>query len=70
MTAKCLTPDERDIAHSRPQNNINSFKSTRWNKNQAIEALSDLKTWPLFFYIAFTSFPNGGVTNVSFILSM
>jgi ACS family allantoate permease-like MFS transporter len=44
MTAKCLTPAERDIAHSRPQKNINSFKSTLWKKKQAIEALTDLKT--------------------------
>lgn len=70
MTAKWLTPDEREIAHSRPQRNINSFKSTRWKKNQAVEALTDLKTWLLFFHTAFTSLPNGGVTNVSLILSI
>jgi ACS family allantoate permease-like MFS transporter len=70
MTASWLTPDERCIVNSRPQKNINIFKSTRWKKNQSIEALSDLKTWALFFYAAFTSLPNGGVTNVSFVLSM
>ena len=70
MTAKWLTPDEREIAHSRPQKNINSFKSTRCKKNQVVEALTDLKTWLLFLYTAFTSLPNGGVTNVSLILSI
>ncbi|PMD15255.1 MFS general substrate transporter [Hyaloscypha hepaticicola] len=68
MTAKWLTPDEREIAHSRPQKNINSFKSTRWKKNQAVEALTDLKTWLLFFYTAFTSLPNGGVTNFTSVI--
>lgn len=72
LKARWLTPHEREIAHSRPQKNINSFKSTHWKRYQAVEALTDPKTWLLFFYTAFTSLPNGGVTNVSlpFPLSM
>jgi MFS transporter, ACS family, allantoate permease len=65
MTTRWLTPDEREIAHSRPQKNINSFKNNHSKKYQAIEALNDPKTWLPFLYTAFTSLPNGGVTNVS-----
>jgi MFS transporter, ACS family, allantoate permease len=69
ITARWLTPHEREIAHSRPQKNIHSFKSTHWKRHQAVEALTDPKTWLLFFYTAFTSLPNGGVTNVSLLFS-
>lgn len=64
LQAKWLTPQEREIAHSRPQRKTHSFKNTRWLPYQAVEALKDPKTWLLFFYTAFTSLPNGGVTNV------
>jgi len=65
LKARCLTPHEREIAHSRPQRKTHSFKSTQWKPNQALEALKDPKTWLLFAYTAFTSLPNGGLTNVS-----
>lgn len=69
LHAKWLTPHEREIAHSRPQRKTHSFKSTRWLPYQAVEALKDPKTWLLFFYTAFTSLPNGGVTNVRNIIT-
>ena len=64
LKARWLTPDERKIAHSRPQKNTHSFKSTHWKAYQALEALKDPKTWLLFLYTALTSLPNGGLTNV------
>ena len=65
LTTRWLTPHEREIAHSRPQKNTHSFKNTHWKRYQAVEAIMDPKTWFLFAYTAFTSLPNGGVTNVS-----
>jgi ACS family allantoate permease-like MFS transporter len=65
LKTRWLTPHEREIAHSRPQKSTHSFKNTHWKRYQAIEAVVDPKTWLLFAYTAFTSLPNGGVTNVS-----
>jgi MFS family permease len=65
LKARWLTSHEREIAHSRPQKNTHSFKSTQWKPYQALEAVKDPKTWLLFAYTAFTSLPNGGLTNVS-----
>jgi ACS family allantoate permease-like MFS transporter len=66
LAARWLTPHERELAHSRPQKKTHSFKSTYWKPHQALEAIKDPKTWLLFFYTAFTSLPNGGVTNVRY----
>lgn len=64
LKARWLTPHEREIGHSRPQRKTHSFKSTKWKAYQALEAVKDPKTWLLFAYTAFTSLPNGGLTNV------
>lgn len=63
LTARFLTPHERELANSRPQKKTHSFKNSHWKLHQAVEAIKDPKTWLLFFYTAFTSLPNGGVTN-------
>ncbi|KUJ09597.1 putative vitamin H transporter [Mollisia scopiformis] len=68
LNARWLTPHEREIAHSRPQKQSRSFKSTHWKPSQALEAIMDPKTWLLFFYTALTSLPNGGVTNFTSVI--
>lgn len=65
MNARWLTEEQRKVAMQRPQAVQKSFKSTKWQKDQFIEALIDPKTWLLAVYNVAICVPNGGITNVS-----
>ncbi|KAK6387724.1 hypothetical protein LTS17_000993 [Exophiala oligosperma] len=65
LTARFLTEEERKFAQRRPQAAQKTYKSTRWRRDQFIEALIDPKTWFVFVYTVMVALPNGGVTNFS-----
>ncbi|KFZ19456.1 hypothetical protein V501_00658 [Pseudogymnoascus sp. VKM F-4519 (FW-2642)] len=68
LNARFLTPDCRNYAHRRPQQETHSFKNTQWKKDQFIEALCDPKTWLIFVYTFCQNVPNGGLTNFAGII--
>ncbi|KIW19895.1 hypothetical protein PV08_00470 [Exophiala spinifera] len=65
LNARWLSDEQRPVAYRRPQAQQKSYKSKQWHKGQAIEALTDPKTWLLFVYNFSISLPNGGVSNFS-----
>ena len=64
LTARFLTPAEREYANRRPQAALRSFKSTEWKKDQFYETLIDPKTWLVFIYVTLNCIPATGLTNV------
>ncbi|KIV88961.1 hypothetical protein PV10_08585 [Exophiala mesophila] len=68
LTARFLTKAEQKFALQRPQAAQKSYKSTKWRKDQFIEALIDPKTWFLFVYNVMICLPNGGLTNFASLI--
>jgi ACS family allantoate permease-like MFS transporter len=44
LTARFLNSEEKKLAEARPQKKQHSFKDTKWEKAQFIEAMVDPKT--------------------------
>jgi MFS family permease len=68
LSARFLSPDQRNFAHLRPQQDTHSFKTNKWKRDQVIEALQDPKTWLIFVYTICSCVPNGGYTSFSGII--
>ncbi|KGO39840.1 Major facilitator superfamily domain, general substrate transporter [Penicillium expansum] len=63
LTARFLNSEERKLAEARPQKKQHSFKDTKWEKAQFIEAMIDPKTWMISVIIGVGSLANGVVAN-------
>ncbi len=66
--ARFLKPHEQQLALLRPQKMQKTTKSNIYKKHQAIEALTDPKTWLLFAFTVSATIPNGGFTNFSSLI--
>lgn len=62
-TAKFLSEREKVVAVARLQADQTGIENKRWKMEQVKEALTDVKTWLLFFFNLFVALPNGGLTN-------
>ncbi|KFZ12691.1 hypothetical protein V502_06973 [Pseudogymnoascus sp. VKM F-4520 (FW-2644)] len=63
LTARFLNSEEQKLAEARPQKKQHSFKDTKWEKAQFIEAMIDPKTWIISLIIGVASLANGVVAN-------
>lgn len=69
MTARFLTPAERETAALRPMKFQRTTQTKRWDKGQFIEAITDVKSWWFFLFSFVTCIPNGGTTSVRIPMS-
>ena len=53
LNAHFLTSEERIIAVKRVRENQNGIETKTWKRYQFLEALTDVKTWLLFFFAGF-----------------
>lgn len=60
MKAFFLTEEERYHAVTRLASNKTGIVSKTWKWHQAIEAVTDIKTWILFLFNISINVPNGG----------
>ncbi|KAF8608268.1 MFS general substrate transporter [Ceratobasidium sp. AG-I] len=61
MRAKCFTPEDRLLMVERVRKNETGIQNKEFKRYQAIEALTDIKTW-CFYIISFTNaLPTGGL---------
>jgi hypothetical protein len=60
MNAWFLTEEEKYHAVTRLASNKTGIVSKVWKWNQAIEAVTDVKTWLLFLFNISINVPNGG----------
>ncbi|KAI0149369.1 major facilitator superfamily domain-containing protein [Pestalotiopsis sp. NC0098] len=65
MTARFLTPAERETAALRPMKFQRTTQTKKWDKGQFIEAITDVKSWWFFLFSFVTCIPNGGTTSFS-----
>ncbi|KAF3022430.1 hypothetical protein E8E14_007202 [Neopestalotiopsis sp. 37M] len=61
--ARFLTPAEAQVAVQRTQAEMRTKKTNAWSRDQALEAITDPKSWLLFIYSLASSIPNGGLTS-------
>lgn len=67
MNARFLSKEDRIKAIERVKDNLTGIKNNRWKKHQAIDALTDPKSWFIFFIGLCCNIPNGGITGVRII---
>ncbi|PYH69518.1 MFS general substrate transporter [Aspergillus vadensis CBS 113365] len=68
MTAFFFTDRERFYATQRLAENQTGIINKEWKREQALEAVLDVKTWILFSFNIAINIPNGGLTTFSGIL--
>ncbi|ESK89336.1 mfs allantoate [Moniliophthora roreri MCA 2997] len=66
--ARFLTPEERIAALERVRDDQVGVANRTLKKDQAIEALTDIRTWLIVLTTLLTSIPNGGISNFSNII--
>ncbi|KAF7555492.1 hypothetical protein G7Z17_g2110 [Cylindrodendrum hubeiense] len=68
LTAKFLTPAEREFVALRPQKYQKTTQTKKWDRDQFIEALKDPKAWWFFFFSFVICVPNGGTTSFNTLI--
>ncbi|KAH9223914.1 major facilitator superfamily domain-containing protein [Leptodontidium sp. 2 PMI_412] len=68
MNARFLSKEDRIKAIERVKENLTGIKNNRWKKHQAIDALTDPKSWFIFFIGLCCNIPNGGITGFGSIV--
>ncbi|CAG9990883.1 unnamed protein product [Clonostachys byssicola] len=63
VKAKFVTEREKAIVVDRLRADQTGVENKQFKKDQLIEALTDPKTWLMFFFHIVISIPNGGLTN-------
>ncbi|CAK7896332.1 allantoate permease [[Candida] anglica] len=63
-----LTNEEKSLVVERIRTNQQGFGNRHFKKHQFIEAVTDYKTWLIFFFGLASNIPNGGMTNFGNIL--
>tara|TARA_R110002060_G_scaffold8268_4_gene12306 strand:- start:1130 stop:1510 length:381 start_codon:yes stop_codon:yes gene_type:complete len=64
MNARFLSKEDRIKAIERVKDNMTGIKNNHWKKDQVVDALTDPKTWFIFFIGLCCNIPNGGITSV------
>lgn len=64
MNARFLSKEDRIKAIERVKENMTGIKNNHWKKYQVIDALTDPKSWFIFFIGLSCNIPNGGITGV------
>ncbi|KAF5659126.1 allantoate ureidosuccinate permease [Fusarium heterosporum] len=67
-TAKFLSTSEREFAAIRPKKFQRTTQTKRWDREQFIETMKDVKAWWFFFFSFIICIPNGGTTSFSTIV--
>lgn len=60
-----MTEREKAITVERLRADQTGIENKTFKKDQVYEALTDPKTWLMFFFNVFVSIPNGGLTSKS-----
>ncbi|KAH7360350.1 major facilitator superfamily domain-containing protein [Rhexocercosporidium sp. MPI-PUGE-AT-0058] len=68
MNARFLSKEDRIKAIERVKDNMTGIKNNKWKKEQVIDALTDPKTWFIFFIGLCCNIPNGGITGFGSIV--
>ncbi|KAF4125985.1 transporter [Geosmithia morbida] len=68
MNARFLTVEERWHAVQRLAENRTGIEGSKWKWDQALEAISDVKTWIMFFFNISLNIPNGGLITFGAII--
>ena len=63
-SASFLTPSEREFASLRPKKFQRTTQTKKWDRDQFIETMKDIKAWWFFFFSFVICVPNGGTTSV------
>ncbi|KAL6355617.1 hypothetical protein LRP88_11220 [Fusarium phalaenopsidis] len=66
--ATFLTPSEREFASLRPKKFQRTTQTKKWDRDQFIETMKDVKAWWFFFFSFVICVPNGGTTSFSTIV--
>lgn len=69
MNTRFLSKMDRIKAIERVKDNMTGIKNNQWKKDQVLDALTDPKSWFIFFITLSCNIPNGGITGVSLFIS-
>ncbi|KAF4953956.1 hypothetical protein FGADI_5605 [Fusarium gaditjirri] len=68
VTAGFLSTSEREFAALRPKKFQRTTQTKKWDREQFIETMKDVKAWWFFFFSFIICIPNGGTTSFSTIV--